>query len=376
MQKRRDYYNALRPKYKFVSLKHLKYLEAAARQTRAATNASNATQNLIRGNCMVHVAKHAIEVAALVDPEDSFNLSAANKAVAIQNMKLVNYRKLKNAESAHAVCLLIHAASDDKLCAANAVLRNEHSYDPSRSSSFSLFNRDVLLLILNALFSDNQFVDFQHLCVCSHACATAGREILANPRTISNPFAGLMNTSHTNFGFKQTTRGRDAYLLFDPMMEPDVVIIPNLPDANIVTISLTYEEAGFFYTVFLYYRGLYRSFHPFHQHISAFRFMQERLHIDSDTTQHKALIMAHSLAIEITADLEIRTDSRLLVNMDPFDRSAFLFYGLAYKDEYDAIKVQLICCSTLSLPYQFDLIGHCVPRGDLITLHLSQDMSV
>jgi hypothetical protein len=34
--------------------------------------------------------------------------------------------------------------------------------------------------------------------------------------------------------------------------------------------------------------------------------------------------------------------------------------------------VQLICCSTLSQPYQFDLIAHCVLRGDLITLHLSQ----
>jgi hypothetical protein len=85
--------------------------------------------------------------------------------------------------------------------------------------------------------------------MCSSSFRTAGSSIIANAEIISSPFAFLMSPSRTDFRFEHTRRGTNAYVLFDPsLFEADAVIIPNLPDINIVTIALSVEIDGFCYT--------------------------------------------------------------------------------------------------------------------------------
>jgi hypothetical protein len=106
--------------------------------------------------------------------------------------------------------------------------------------------------------------------------------------------------------------------------------------------------------------------------------MQDSPLTNSPAMQYKALTMDHSPALEVTADpdVEIFYNSKLLVDMDPFGRSALFFHGLAFRNERGTIQMNVISntCLTHPHPNLFTLRCHCVIHDDeRMTLHLSKN---
>jgi hypothetical protein len=320
--------------------------------------------------------------------------SEKNRPADIAIKRAAYEQNLKDAKLAQEACEIKRLASKAKLDAAKDALRETH--DPIRTSGFSTCYTDILTIIIGQFFFDNQFLDFQHLRMCSSACAAAGKLIIANPRISSSLFVRFTCSGRSDFGFRHVLRDGDAYLILNPFLEPDVVIIPKLGDHTIVTISMTFREPAYLCNLFLYYRPVRHTFHLFKGHVSAFSLIKGSLtetvqdaslanipamlaltNSPTETIQYKALTMGHSPALEVTADddVEIFWDSELLVDMDPFDRSALLFHGVAFRNERGTIQMKVILNTGLTHPNRFTLRCHCEFDDDnRMRLHLSNNI--
>jgi hypothetical protein len=397
MDWRQDFFNSKRPPHTSVQLNQ--YNIATERRDFYASKVVTATRAVVQSIHKLCLAREEAEAASFGVWDEDWILSEKNRAIALQNIQAGKALNLKEAESALEVCKTKRLACVANLDAANSLLRIDHSHDPSRASFFALFNRDILTLILQAFFSTNQFLDFQHLCMCCNSCAAAGRLIIANPRISSSLFSRFFSSCRTNFEFKHIQFKGAAYLLLSRYFEPNLVIIPELPDKEISVVNMTYKHANFRCTLILYYRHVRGTFHLLKGHIGAFSLFKGLLSITSkkvqngalpmdhrrpeqitaETMHYKALTINHSPAVEIIADhdVEILSSSNLLVNMDPFDCSALLFFGSAYRNEDGAIKMKLIFTTNLTHPHphSFTLICRCVTYDDnCIRLRLSNNM--
>jgi hypothetical protein len=382
---RKTHYNKKRPTSTPVSSTLREYQEAFRKVERAESRLTKSDEAVRSSNIAVCWAHHQRDMAHL-DPV-IWPLSEENRPAAIAIKRTVYEQNLKDAKLAQEACEIKRLAFMAKLDAAKIALRDKHSYDPSRTSVFSLFHGDIVTILLRSLFSENQFLDFQHLCMCSSASATAGRLIIANPWIISSLFSRFRDVGHSDFGFRHIRRDGHAYLMFNPELEPDVVIIPELEDFCIVLISMTSQEPDRWLTYVMYYRPFFCTFHLLKGHISAFSLIKGSLiptapaaaFTNSERMQYKALTLDHSPALDVTADpdVEILSNSKLLVDMDPFRCSLLLFHGVAFRDEDGAIKITLIQTSdhTQVHRYQHRLICHCEFDDDnRLRLHLSRNI--